>query len=159
MFCPKCGKADQSPDTYCRQCGIFLPDISKSLITVTGPEQHIRANIVLGSMTVVTLFTLAVLLYLFFLGLPEAPSVIYLMFGLLIAMGIWHIQTVWRSLLLKQHFRDSKARLEQKFDAADQTTQNDTEKLLEKADFEQYQPASVTDRTTRQLANEVRRSS
>ena len=159
MFCPKCGKADQSPETYCRQCGVFLPDLSKPLVAITAPEQHVKANLVLGTMTVVTSFTLAILLYLFFLGLPEAPSVIYVMFGLLIAMGIWHIQTVWRSLLLKKHFKESKARREQTPDPGNPGIENDTNKLLEKADFDKYQPASVTDRTTRQLHGEERRSS
>jgi len=28
MFCPKCGAADQTPDSYCRQCGEWLPDLS-----------------------------------------------------------------------------------------------------------------------------------
>lgn len=26
MFCSKCGAADQTPDSYCRQCGEWLPD-------------------------------------------------------------------------------------------------------------------------------------
>ena len=159
MFCPKCGKADQSPETYCRQCGVFLPDLSKPLVAITAPEQHVKANLVLGSMTVITSFTLAVLLYVFFLGLPEAPPVIYVMFGLLIAMGMWHIQTVWRSLLLRKHFKESKVRREQSVDPNSPSIGNDTKKMLEKADFDKYQPASVTDRTTRQLAGEERRSS
>jgi hypothetical protein len=27
MFCPKCGSADQKAESYCRQCGEWLPDI------------------------------------------------------------------------------------------------------------------------------------
>ena len=159
MFCPRCGNPDQSPETYCRQCGIFLPDLSKPVIAITEPEQHVTANLVLGSMTVITSFTLAILLYLFFLGLPEAPSVIYLMFGLLIAMGAWHIQTVWRSMLLRKHFKDNKARREQVSGVENAITGNETGKILKEADFEPYQAASVTDQTTRQLAAEKRRSS
>src|SRR5678816_4582665 len=159
MFCPRCGNPDQSPETYCRQCGVFLPDLSKPLIAVTKPEQHVNANLVLGSMTVITSFTLAILLYMFFLGLPEAPSVIYLMFGLLIAMGAWHIQTVWRSLLLRKHFKENKARREQVFGVENAITGNETGKILKEANFEEYQAASVTEQTTRQLTAEKHRSS
>lgn len=28
MFCPNCGKADQTTDAYCRNCGAFLTDFS-----------------------------------------------------------------------------------------------------------------------------------
>ena len=28
MFCSKCGGADQTPDSYCRQCGEWLPDLA-----------------------------------------------------------------------------------------------------------------------------------
>ena len=28
MFCPKCGRGGQAPDSYCRQCGDWLPDLS-----------------------------------------------------------------------------------------------------------------------------------
>ncbi len=29
MFCSKCGSADQTPDSYCRNCGEWLSDLSK----------------------------------------------------------------------------------------------------------------------------------
>ena len=28
MFCPKCGAEDQSPESYCKRCGDWLPDIN-----------------------------------------------------------------------------------------------------------------------------------
>ena len=158
MFCPKCGNSEQSPDTYCRQCGTFLPDLSKPLVSITKPEQHVNANLVLGSMTVVTCLTLAILLYFFFLGLPESPPVIYVMFGLLIAMAAWHVQTVWRSVLLRKHFNENKKRKES-FDSETFIESGDAKGQLGEANFESFQPASVTDRTTRQLASEKLKSS
>lgn len=47
MFCPNCGKAEQIPNTYCRQCGEFLPDLTKNALKRFGgttPQQS--ANIV-----------------------------------------------------------------------------------------------------------------
>ncbi len=151
MFCPKCGRPDQSAETYCRNCGLFLPDISKTLVSITKPEQHVTANLILGSMTVVTSFTLAILLYVFFLGLPAAPPVIYVMFGLLLAMGIWHIQTVWRSLLLRRHFKEADGRKEA-FNSTAQIGTATSDLQLSEAQDGVFEPPSVVERTTRQLA-------
>lgn len=147
MFCPKCGKADQSPETYCRQCGVFLPDLSKPLKQTVPPEQHVKVNTVVSLMTIVTCFTLAILLYVF-LGFRESSHpLIYLTAGLLLAMGAWHIQTFIRGLKLRKHFRKHRQPHEIALD--DQIT---TDKLLDRADFENMVPASVTDHTTKHLA-------
>ena len=45
MFCPKCGKSEQSPETYCRQCGNYLQDYTKPAKRENTPEQHLKANI------------------------------------------------------------------------------------------------------------------
>ena len=158
MFCPKCGNAEQTPETYCRQCGTFLPDLSKPLVSITKPEQHVTANLVLGTMTVVTCLTLAILLSVFFIGRPESPPVIYVMFGLCLAMAAWHVQTVWRSVLLRKHFKESKKRKES-FDSETLVEAPEANKQLSEPNFESFQPASVTDRTTRQLACEKLKSS
>ena len=68
MFCPKCGKSDQSPETYCRQCGNYQNDFDKPAKKTTTPEQHLTANTVLSLMTAITSLTLAISLYAIFLG-------------------------------------------------------------------------------------------
>jgi hypothetical protein len=30
MFCPKCGSADQTPESYCKRCGEWLPNVGAS---------------------------------------------------------------------------------------------------------------------------------
>src|SRR5262245_607511 len=100
MFCPKCGNPDQAPETYCRRCGVFLPDLSKPGKAPVRPEDHIKANAFLSALSMVTSFTLAILLYWRFLGRPDTPMVIYVTGGFLIAMGCWQVQTLWRTLLL-----------------------------------------------------------
>ncbi|MGE3467800.1 MAG: hypothetical protein AB7J13_12790 [Pyrinomonadaceae bacterium] len=154
MFCPKCGKADQSPETYCRQCGIFLPDLDKAVKKPIPPQQHVTANIVLSSMTIVVSFALAMLLYTILGFRPGTHPLIYITGGLLIAMGFWHVQTLWRAILLRKHFKKS----ERSQDAI-QTSAATTANLLEEADFENIVPASVTDRTTKHLAEKGTRSS
>ena len=155
MFCPKCGKAEQLPETYCRQCGIFLPDLSKPLKSNHTPEEHVKANAVLSSMTIVTCFTLVILLWSMLAVRDDTHPLIYVTAGLLFAMGIWHIQTLWRILLLKKHIMKNKRPQE----TLQETGTASTGKLLDQADFESVVPASVTENTTRHLAEKTDRSS
>lgn len=154
MFCPKCGKADQSPETYCRQCGVFLPDLSKPFKQIIPPEQHLKVNTVVSAMTVVVCFMLAILLYSI-LGFRSGTHwLIYLTAGMLLAIGTWHVQSLWRSILIRRHFRKNK-RPEEKAISGAVTT----DKLLEQPDFENMVPASVTDHTTKHLTEKIRRES
>lgn len=156
MFCPKCGKADQLPETYCRQCGIFLPDLSKPVKKNQTPEEHVQVNLVLNAMTVVACFTLAILLYSMLAFRQNTHPLIYVTAGLLLAMGCWHTQTLWRSILLRRHFKNSRKPREDKPNAAISAV---TGKLLDEPDFENFVPASVTDRTTSHLSESKMRSS
>ena len=151
MFCPKCGKADQSCETYCRQCGIFLPDFSKPAKVGATPEDHVKANTVLSLMTIITSFTLAILL---FGTRPGTHPLIYVTAGLLIGMGCWHIQTFWRTLLLKKHLNRAKPPQEMALGGG-----NAEDKMLETPNFENMVSASVTDNTTRHLSETKIKSS
>jgi hypothetical protein len=159
MYCPKCGNPDQSPETYCRQCGVYLPDLTKPVVVVTTPETHVTANITLGVMTVAVSLAIALILYFEVLQFGEARPVLYAMFGLLIAMAAWHVQTVWRSLLLRKHFREQEMRRERISNQKQPIDGPDANRSLNEGNFEQFQPASITDRTTRQLEPKKRRSS
>ena len=146
MFCPKCGNPDQAPETYCRRCGTFLPDLSKPGKPKARPEDHIKANAFLSAMSVITSFTLAILLYWRFLGRDDTPFIIYLTAGFLIAMGCWQVQTFWRTLLLKRHFNKPQ-RVDDEPDAIDTTKAAQ----LNEANFDDMVPTSIAEDTTRQL--------
>lgn len=154
MFCPKCGNPDQTPESYCRQCGIFLPDLSKPARMETPPETHFRANIVLSSMTIVACTTLSILLWTMLAFRPDTPTLIYVTAGLLFAMAIWHIQTLYRTLQLRKHFKKTKATRELR--AAPDA---ETARLLDEADMSNVVPASVTEYTTKHLSETKVRSS
>lgn len=159
MFCPKCGKADQVAETYCRQCGTFLPDLSKPAKREAPPEENIKVNTVLSLMTVIVCFTLAILLWAM-LGFRETTHpLIYATAGLLIAMGGWHIQTFIRTRRLKRQWKRYGANIQN--DPADQQTFGavPTDKLLDRPDFENAIPASVVDHTTRHLSETKVKSS
>jgi hypothetical protein len=157
MFCPKCGNADQTPETYCRQCGVFLPDLSKPFKPESPPEENLKVNTVLSLMTVIVSFTLAILLWVFFGFRSSTHPLIYVTAGLLLAMGGWHIQTFIRTRRLKRQWKRRHHGAETA--AAPMVSSASTGKLLENADFENMVPASVTDHTTRHLTETKRRSS
>ena len=152
MYCPRCGKAEQAPETFCRQCGLFLPDLSKPIKRELPPEDHLKANTVLNSLTIIVSFTLS---FLLFAIVPDKHPLIYVTAGLLIAIGGWHIQTLIRTQKLKKQWKrrvpltEAEAGLpetERAFKSAS------TAKLLDQPDFTDTLPASVTEHTTRHLA-------
>jgi hypothetical protein len=152
MFCPRCGKADQLPETYCRQCGVFLPDLSKPVKREIPPEAHLKANTVLNSLTIIVSFTLS---FLLFAIIPDKHPLIYVTAGLLIAIGAWHIQTLIRTQKLKKQWKRRTPLTE--IQAPSSETQAaafksaSTAELLDQADFAGTLPASVTEHTTRHL--------
>lgn len=154
MFCPKCGNADQNENTFCRQCGTFLPDFDKIQSKETLPEEHLKANAALNLMSAIVSLTLAVLLYSFFLGRDNTPVLIYITAGFLTAMFFWQVQTFWRTLLVKKQLpkrNKKRPETERQFLAAK------TKELLPEADLSNTVPASVTENTTNLLHEKARR--
>lgn len=147
MFCPTCGKSDQTPETFCRQCGNFLPDIDKSAKKRQTPEDHLKANTFLGFISIIVSFSLAIALYSIFLPRNDTHWVIYLTAGFLIAIGAWQIQLLWRTLLLKKHFKKNRPQ-----DAPTLPAERITGKMLEKANLDDIVPPSITEQTTRNLS-------
>lgn len=154
MFCPKCGKAEQLPETYCRQCGVFLPDLSKPFKREIAPEEHLKANTVLSAMTIVTCFAMAALLYAMLGFRPETHWLIYVAAGMFLAIGGWHIQTLIRTVKLKKQIKRRKPVVETEA-AGSALEARTTSKLLDPADMTNAVPTSVTENTTRHLAEKT----
>ena len=154
MFCQRCGKAEQIPETYCRQCGLYLLDFSKPRKRESPPEEHLKTNIVLSVMTIVASFTLSFLLFLILGFRSFTHPLIYVTAGILIAIGGWHIQSLIRTLMLKRQWKRRDALSE--IHAAPIETPTafksaSTGKLLDQPDFSDAVPVSVTEHTTRHL--------
>ena len=154
MFCPNCGKADQLPETYCRQCGLYLLDFSKPLKRKSPPEEHLKANTVLSVMTIIASFTLSFLLFLVLGFRSFTHPLIYAAAGILLAIGGWHIQTLIRTLMLKKQWkrRVPLSEIQAPLETPAAFKSMSTAKLLDEADFTDAIPASVTEHTTRHLA-------
>lgn len=159
MFCPQCGKSEQAFETYCRQCGFFLPDLSKQVKRELTPEDHLKANALLNIVTIIVSFTLS---FLLFAVNPGRHPLIYITAGLLIAIGAWHIQTLIRTLKLKEQWRrrspltEIQATLPEANIAIKSAS---TAELRDRAEFANAIPVSVTEHTTRHLAERPREKS
>jgi ribosomal protein S27AE len=154
MFCPRCGKAEQQPETYCRQCGLFLPDLTKPVKREPPPEDHLKANAVLSALTIVASFVLSILLYAILGFRSNTHPLIYVTASLLLGIGGWHIQTLIRTLKLKKQWqrRTPLAEIQQRLQETQPAVKSaSTAKLLAQADFADSLSVSVTENTTRHL--------
>ena len=158
MYCPNCGKAEQEENSYCRQCGEFLPDFDKIKRREIPPEEHLKANSVLNIMTAIVSITLAILLHVFFLGKENTPVIIYITAGFLTAIFAWQVQVFWRNLKLKkQIILPKRAENEEN---PKELKSVPTKELLNEADFSDIIPASVTaEYTTKNLKEKANHSS
>lgn len=165
MFCPKCGKADQQTNAYCRNCGEFLPDFNskKRALTIGGdtPEEQIRDNLILNFLSGTVSFILAIVLYATFRRQPDVSPVIYMVAGFLLAMCGWQFSTFRVGLKLRKTFRK---RIMIESETVSQTNQNafesaKTQDLLPKADYSNIVPASVTENTTKTLGEKIKNRS
>ncbi len=160
MFCPKCGKADQKENTYCRNCGEFLPDlkVKKKSLSFGGdtPEEQIKTNLYLNLLSAFVSLALSIALYFTFRG-QNAPPVIYLATAFLLAMSGWQFSTFYIGLKLRENFSKRRENPETENRAFTESAQ--TGELLNEANFENVVPNSVTENTTRALSEKVKRSS
>lgn len=149
MYCPRCGKAEQVAETFCRQCGLFLPDLSKPLKHELPPEDHLKANTVLNALTILVSFTLSILLFAI---QPGSHPLIYATAGVLIAIGAWHIQTLIRTQKLKKQWQRRSPLTDVTSPEPERVFKSaSTAKLLDPADFSDVVPVSVTENSTRDL--------
>jgi hypothetical protein len=152
MFCPKCGAAEQSSETYCRKCGQYLPDFDKIESKETPVEQNLLINSTFSIMTAVASLSLAITLYAMFIGREGTPWILYVVFGFLIAITAWQVQTFIRTRMLRKQFEKLKPKRDGIAISEEPLKSADSSRLLDAADFENVVPASVTDRTTRDLS-------
>ena len=160
MFCPSCGKPEQKANTYCRQCGQYLPDFDKIKKREIPPEQHFTVNSTLNAMTAIVSLALVITLYSMFLGKEDTPLIIYLTAGFLTAIFFWQVQIFWRTMLLKKQLPGLKKKAEdgtQHIGSGRSFRSAKTNELLNQADFSDSVPSSIVENTTKELGEKVLR--
>ena len=157
MFCPKCGAADQTTDSYCKRCGEWLPDTSRlgrrrGRLRMRTPEQRNQKMRILEAMSFLAALSAAFIIAAFFSGKLEKPA-LTISLDLCVVTAIFQVVNfiIGRSLQtrLKQG-RDDADKEGALRDASErfQLKQADTSNLV--------QPASVTEGTTAILEPAVR---
>lgn len=159
MFCPNCGKDKQKKDTYCRSCGEFLPDYEKiknRVFKTKTPEENIKTSLFLSLFSSLVGFIMAVLLLITHFGNENTHPIIYLSAAFFIVIGVWQIANVSAALRLKKHFKKQKENAETEEWSEKSIDSAKTAELLNEADFENVVPASVTEKTTKNLTERVK---
>lgn len=155
MYCPKCGAPEQRPESYCRSCGTFLPDLDKIEKKEVPAREHLKANSFLSLATAVVSLSLAMALYAVLGFRPDTHWLIYLVSGFLIAITAWQVQTLIRTRMLKSQFERLQPKNQDEEKAADLLRRADTSRLLNNTAPSDAIPNSVTENTTRNLGEKV----
>lgn len=158
MFCPNCGKSDQTKKTYCRQCGTFLPDLSKTNADkIQTPEEQFRLSLVFNCLSAAAGISMAIALIVVFFGQDNTHPVIYAATSLFLVISAWQIVSFFNNWKLRKRFvrkdKDKEESIEDKV-----LMGKNTNELLPEADFDNIVPASVVENTTRNLTETIKRS-
>lgn len=164
MFCPTCGKSDQSPDSYCRNCGQFLADVSgksyliNRILGGSTPDTQVNVNLIISGATTIISTLLLGFLNGYYDSLYErtgqtAPPIIYLVYIFLALVSVWQLLSFLINVRLKRKLGGrQKGSLAVDSDAsADAQLSRSTQKSLPQANFDNVVPASVVEDTTKIL--------
>ena len=154
MYCQKCGKADQEVNSYCRQCGEFLPDMSKKRRSgqpIT-PDERIRMSLTFNLMSAIAGFGIGLLLLISHLDRQGTHFSVFVALSFLFVIASWQTVSFFNNWNLRKRFK-------QKDDIAGdhELGSQDTSKLLNEPNLENVVPASVTEKTTRNLKETIER--
>jgi hypothetical protein len=165
MFCPNCGKAEQIPETYRRNCGAFLTRFSGNaslinrILGANTPEKRVNVGLTFDVLTLVFSSLLLVFLFGYFDGRytrtgEAAPPIIYFVYVFLGLTAIWQLLSLIVGVSHKNKLSGRR-----KGEAGENTETIKTAELnettqdkLPSADFENaVVPPSVTESTTKHL--------
>lgn len=155
MFCPKCGKGEQTPDSYCRSCGDFLIDaaISASLMTrilgIGNPEKQVKFTLTVDLVTAIVSGLLLFFLMGYFDGAnaktgAPTPPIVYLVYIFLGFVSVWQLLSFTVGTAYRKKLTAAK-----KTELAQD--QFDARGSLPPADVKNVVADSVTEQTTRNL--------
>jgi hypothetical protein len=174
MFCPKCGNADQTENSYCRNCGEFLMDSSNkfnliyNFLGISAPEKQITVNLIINFFGLV----LSVVLLGFLMGYFDAgenknppvptPSIIYFVYAFLALISAWQLLGTVFAAILRSKFSSAKTKTETGENYTvhkDALTSTQKQESLPAANSDDFIISVVTENTTKNLTEKVNRSS
>jgi hypothetical protein len=161
MFCPKCGKGEQTPDSYCRNCGEFLVDATNNaslmnrMLGISNPDKQIKFALTINLVTAIVSGLLLFSLMGYFdgaykvTGIP-APRIIYLVYIFLGLVSVWQLLSFTVGASYRKKLSDRKK-------AAALSNNPGVRSSLPPADETNVVKTSITEQTTRNLENIPRR--
>ena len=156
MFCPNCGKADQKENSYCRQCGEFLPSLRKKKLLGWGgetPEKQIRTSFFLNLISAIACLIFGILLLSTHGNPGDTTFVVTVAAVLLFINALWQISNFIVGLNRKKQLKkrhDEEIEVKREIYLSPKTKE-----LLPEAEFENLVPASVTEETTKNLTRKA----
>lgn len=172
MFCPNCGNADQTPDSFCRNCGEYFTDSSNKFnliyrfLGVDTADKQITAGIIINFFGAVFSFLLMVFLVGYYdagqnRNPPvETPVIIYFVYAFLLFITVWQTLGFILGIGLKSKFSNRKDGLT----TPDSTLKENAvgagqrRESLSPANFEDIVTPSAAENTTRNLVKEPRKT-
>ena len=160
MFCPKCGKGEQVPDSYCRNCGDFLVDATNNLsvmnriLGISNPDKQIKFALTINLVTAIVSGLLLFALMGYFDGASKAtgipaPRIVYLVYIFLGLVSAWQLLSFTLGTTYRKKLSDRKK----------SALANDSgaRASLPPADETAAVKSSITEQTTRNLEKIPRR--
>lgn len=143
------------PESYCRQCGEWLPDLAKRGRPGFGgdsPEESLNISLSLSAMTVIVSLLLAIWLYATYFGKPGVPGIIYITAAFLLAIAGWQASNFYVGIKLRRNLaRRRKGDFDKQSNELSSASQANA--ALPAADDSQFirPQVSVTENTTELL--------
>jgi uncharacterized membrane protein YuzA (DUF378 family) len=158
MFCPKCGKGDQSADSYCRSCGDFLigpaqhTSLMNRLLGITNPEKQVKFTLTIDLVTAIVSGFLLFFLMGYFDAVHDktgatTPPIVYLVYIFLGLVSAWQMLSFTVGTTYRKKLNAAKRTLDQ----------TDARPPLPEADERNVVANSITEQTTRTLDKVPRR--
>jgi len=119
MFCPKCGKGEQTPDSYCRNCGDFLIDVTNNtslmnrMLGISNPDKQIKFALTIDLVTAIVSGLLLFMLMGYFDGASKAtgippPGIVYLVYVFLGLVSVWQLLSFTVAATYRKKLDDRK---------------------------------------------------
>ncbi|MEZ5306912.1 MAG: hypothetical protein R2684_07180 [Pyrinomonadaceae bacterium] len=145
MYCPNCGTAEQTSESYCRSCGIYLPKFGDSGKLPKTPAEQFRLSIVFNVLTAVASFSMAIALIVIHAGKDDVHPVIFSAISFMFVIAIWQTISLFNNLKLRNRF------VRKEIETSASLTEKPAHEALPEADFSNVVQSSVTENTTRKL--------
>src|SRR5262249_36521276 len=111
MYCPSCGAADQKPDAYCRQCGLWLADPTSSRRHKSHtPSERMKVMAVFSGVNALFALISAIALYATYGGRPEAKWSVYVAANLCMVIAVHQTINFFFALGFRRKFKRDPAR-------------------------------------------------